>query len=231
MIYNPDDRVTRRALAFERALHRWDRWLDSIGDGQAAFRLSQGYPSLEHMRNIAKKALTELGFPSCTVFELYWLCCVFADYETIRGFKFENLILPDWFPLPIGIDDVMGLDFKGKRIIPPEIWYETDKKFWFDRDPILRCLSPKDKAARFQNYPEDKDFILVLPADHPVRKFVDMGRPITTQANGETMLPHKVITDATITSENKKVKRNKCSRCGGNMLWDAGDNVYKCILC
>ncbi len=188
MIYNPNGRVTGRALAFERALHCWDKWLDSIDDGQLILRLSQGHPSLEHMRNTAQKALIKLEFPLCAIFELYWLCCVLTDYKTILGFKFETLILPDWFPLPIGIEDVMDLNFKGKRIIPPEIWYEADKKFWFDRDPMIQCLPPKNKAARFQNYPEDRDFILVVPDDHPVRNFVKTGRPITTTANGETMI-------------------------------------------
>jgi len=224
------DRVIRRALVFERALHCWDRWLDSIADGREVLRFPQGHPSLEHMRNVAKKALTELGFPSCTVFELYWLCCVFANYETMRGFKFDKLILPDWFPFPFGFEQEMNLDFKGKRIIPPEIWNEAYKKFRFTRDPLLRCLPPKNKEARFQNYPND-DFILVLPADHTARKYVKRGRPITTQANGVTMLPHKVTADATVTGEDKKVKGTKCSWCGGSMLWDDEDKAYKCISC
>jgi len=42
---------------------------------------------------------------------------------------------------------------------------------------------------------------------------------------------HKVTADATVTGEDKKVKGTKCSWCGGSMLCDDGDNVYKCILC
>lgn len=180
-----DDRVIRKALVFGRALHCWDRWLYSVTYGRKVLRFRQSYPSLEEMRNVSKKALTEMGFPSCTIFELYWLCCVFADYETPDGFKFDNLVLPDWFPFPFGFKLDKDLDFKGKRIDPPEVWNEADRKFWFARDPMLRCLSPKDRAARFENYP-DRDSILVLPADHTVRKYVKRGRPITTKSDGET---------------------------------------------
>jgi hypothetical protein len=61
------------------------------------------------MRDIAGKTLAELGFPKCTLFELYWLCCVFSDYAEYSyyadlpqrsGFKFEKLVLPNWFPFP-----------------------------------------------------------------------------------------------------------------------------------
>lgn len=184
---NHDDRVIRKALVFERALHRWDRWLKSIAGGREVLRFPQGHPPLEHMRNVAKKALTDLGFPSCTVFELYWLCCVFADYKMERSFKFDKLVLPDWFPFPFGFEQEMEPDFKNKRIYPPEVWNESDRKFWFAKNPLLRCLSPKDRAAHFQNYPK-RDFILVLPVDHPVRKHIDRWRPTPTMADGETLL-------------------------------------------
>ena len=127
-------------------------------------------------------------------FALYRLCCVFADYRTRYGFKFEKLVLPDWFPFPSGFKwDKFGFgrdktpDFKGKRIYPPEVWNEADRKFWFAREPVLRCLSPKDRAARFQNYP-DRDFKMVLAADHLVRKYIKRGRMLTTNDCGETLL-------------------------------------------
>lgn len=230
MIYDPNGKATRRALVFERALHSWDRWLDSLVYGHKVLRIQQGHPSLERMKNIANKTLTELGFPLCLIFELYWLCCVFADYETTHGFKFEKLIFPDWFPFPFGFKLDASLDFKGKRIIPPEIWSESDKKFEFNRAPVFRHLPSKVRAARFQNYPND-EFILVVPADHPVREYIGKGRPDKTQANGETMILHKVITDVTIAGEDKKVKRTKCSWCKGSMLWDDDDNAYKCMSC
>jgi hypothetical protein len=146
----------RKALVFERALHCWDKWRDSVARGRKVLPFRQSPPSLEEVRNVAKKALVEMGFPSCTVFGLYWLCCVFADYEVVGGYKFDKLVLPDWFPFPSGFKwDKFGfswdknLDFKGKRIYPPEVWDEADRRFWFARDPVLRYLSPKERAARF----------------------------------------------------------------------------------
>lgn len=179
---------------FERTLHCWDRWLDSLANGRKIPRFQHLPPSLEEMRDVAKNMLAELDFPACTIFKLYWLCCVFANYRTAYGFKFDKLVLPDWFSFPsefkwdkFGFNSDKDLDFKGKRIYPPEVWNEADRKFWFDRNPVLQCLSPKDRTVRFQNYP-DRDFILVLPADHPVRKYVKKGRPITTNAHGETFI-------------------------------------------
>ena len=150
----------------------------------------------------AKKALAEMKFPSCTLLEVYWVCCVFADYKTESGFNFDKLVLPDWFPSPFRRDAFRTLDFKGKRIYPPQVWDEADVKFWFERDPAVRTLSTQIidmdgtvhsrdssaiKAKIFENFP-DKDFILVLPADHEVCKYIKRGRPITTQADGETLL-------------------------------------------
>ena len=97
---NHDDRIIRKALVFERALHRWDRWLDSLANGRKILRFQHLHPSLEEMRDVAKNMLAKLDFPACTIFELYWLCCVFANYRTAHGFKFDKLVLPDWFPFP-----------------------------------------------------------------------------------------------------------------------------------
>ncbi|MFC1968543.1 hypothetical protein ACFLVX_04055 [Chloroflexota bacterium] len=184
----------RKALVFERALHSWDKWRDSVACGRNVLQFHQSPPSLEKMRNVANRALSEMEFPSCPLFELYWICCVFADYETARGFNFDKLVLPDWFPFPSGFKwDKFGfasnkhLDFKGKRIYPPVVWNEADRKFWFAKDPVLRGLSGKERAMRFKNYP-DRDFKMVLPVDHTVRQYVKRGRPITTNLYGETSI-------------------------------------------
>lgn len=196
------DRALRKALVFERALHCWDSWLNSVAYGRKALQFQQSHPPLEEMMNIAKKALTEMKFPSCTLLEVYWFCCVFADYQTADGFKFDKLVLPDWFPSPFRRDAFGTLDFKGRRIYPPQVWDEADVKFWFERLPVVRALpthtigltgtrpcrnSSAIKATIFKNCPP-KDFILVLPADHAVRKYIKRGRPITTIAGGETLL-------------------------------------------
>ena len=194
---NNDDRVIRKALVFERALHSWDRWLCSVSNGRKTLRFRDLHPSLEEMRAVAMKMLAELDFPACRVFELYWLCCVFADYQTEHGFKFDKLILPDWFPFPSGLKwtafgfdsswSSWNLDFKGKRIFPPDVWDEADREFWFSKSPMGLYLSPENRAKCFQNYP-NRDFIMILPNDHPVRKYIKQGRPTTTKRDGETLM-------------------------------------------
>lgn len=210
------ERVIKKALGFERALHHWDRWLDSIIKGREALAVKDTNPSLQEMRNAASEALVDLGFPPCTFFELYWLCCVFCDYWTDNGFMFERLIPPNWFPFPFGFGGGIALDFKGKRIYPPEVWNQSDLEFREEWGPFR---------------PRNTDFTMVLASSHPVRKLVQRGRPEKTTANGETLLPHKVTSEVTTTGESKKVKATKCSWCGGSMLWDAENQIYKCMAC
>lgn len=171
--------------AFERALHSWPLWLNSITSGRKLLRYRQSRPTLAEMRDVSKKKLAGLGFPICTLFELYWLCCVFADYQTGGCFKFDNLFLPSWFPLPFGFRDEQYYDFRGKRIYPPEIWSEADRRFWFARNPVFRALPPKKRAERYKDFP-DNEFAFVLSDAHPIHKYVKKGRPITTSIHGET---------------------------------------------
>ncbi len=172
---------------FERALHRWKPWLDSIASGRGVLRTQQSPPPLLVMREVAQKTLSELDFPPCTIFELYWLCCVYTDYDTKENFKFDKLILPDWFPVPFGFKGVYHYEFKRKRIFPPNVWNESDRLFWFERDHIVRISSKENREEYFQDFP-DKDFILMLSAGHPIHTFVEKGRPITTKSDGETVL-------------------------------------------
>lgn len=170
--HSHQDRALRKNLSSERALHRWDKWLYSIANGREVLRSRYPHPSLEEMMSAAKEALTEMKFPPCVLLEVYWLCCVFADYEADGFFYFDNLVLPDWFPSCWSDGHGMTFDFEGKRIYPPEIWDEADRKFWL-------------KRSRFKY---DRDFILVLPSDHAVRKYIKRGRPTTTGADGRTLL-------------------------------------------
>lgn len=182
------ERIIRRALGFERALHRWDKWLDSIAYGRKVLRFRQSPPSLQEMRSVAKNVLSELGFPDCTFFELYWLCCVFADYETKSGFYFEKLVMPDWFPFPHGFKHYDWIDLRGKRIYPPEVWDESDVMFWRERDSFAQFLHEPEKKQFLEEMVPNREWVIVLPPDHPIRKSIRRGRPITTTPNGETLL-------------------------------------------
>lgn len=200
----PGDTVLRKALVFERALHRWDKWLDSVAYGRKVLRFQQSHPALEEMISVAKKALTEMKFPACTLLEVYWLCCVFVDYKTEGGFVFDRLVLPDWFPPPFKREG-WAFDIKGKRIYPPEVWNDADLEFWVQRDPVVRLFpshtegpdgrirrigpsEPSTIRAPIRESYLNSGFILVLPANHPVRKYIKKGRPIKIKADGETIL-------------------------------------------
>jgi hypothetical protein len=175
-----------KRASFERALHRWDKWLESINKGRKALGFPASRPSLQEMRIVAKKFLTELGFPACTLFELYWLCCVLTDYDEGGGLKFNKLVLPDWFPFPFGFRYEKSipkefLDLKG-RIPPPRVLSEVEAKFWQANTTMARITGkPSDKLP-------NSEFIMVLPDSHPVRKQVRIGRPIKNKADGKAVL-------------------------------------------
>jgi hypothetical protein len=152
-----------REDTFERALHCWDRWLESIDQGRNV--LSQSMP-LEEMRGIARKALNELDFPRCSMFELYWLCCVFCNYYDIERFYFDKIIVPEWFSLPFGFMFEEFTSLRGQRIFPPYVWTESELKLW-----------PKD-ARRYLIDPQiDHEEGIFLPSSHSVRKYLNRGRP------------------------------------------------------
>ncbi|MFC1935261.1 hypothetical protein ACFLX9_00620 [Chloroflexota bacterium] len=143
-------------------------------------------PSLQKMREVAQKHLSDLGFLPCTIFELYWLCCVFVDYQSTGGFKFDKLTPPDWFPFPFGFKHEEFRCFKGHRIYPPEVWDEADRVFWFNRRPVMPS-SQKEWDNDFREFP-NREFVILLAPDHPVRKCFKTGRPTTKTPIGETFL-------------------------------------------
>jgi len=184
------------------------------------------------MRNTAQQKLEQLAFPFCTIFELYWLCCVFSDYETEGGFYFEKLVLPDWFPFPHGFKHHDDFDLRGKRIYPPEVWNEAKVSLMRERNTSADYLREPNRSHFLEEMVPDKDFVIVLPSDHPVHQFVSRGRPTKTTADGETLQPHRAITVAKMTGGHETAKApTKCKSCGGSMFWDDEDKVYKCMSC
>ena len=140
------------------------------------------------MSDIAKTELSLLRFPDSVQLELYWLCCAFTDYWTNRGFMFEKLVLPDWFPSPFGRYNIEQL--RGKRVSPPAIWSEADRKFLFSKDTLVRLAAvamPEKMAELYEDWP-DRAFTLVLPGDHPIHRCIKSGPPIRTLKSGETIL-------------------------------------------
>jgi len=172
---------------FERALHRWKPWLDSIASGRGVLRTQQPPPPLLAIREVAQKALSGLDFPPCTLFEVYWLCCIFTDYDTKGGFKFDKLILPDWFPLSFGFKAEYLSQFKGKRIYPPKVWNETDRLFWFQGTKWHKLHQKRKELSIFRITQIEISYLYYPPATQSTH-LLRRGRPITTELNGRTLL-------------------------------------------
>lgn len=222
--------------SFERALHKWEPWLNSIKSARKEFSSSDLHPPLEEMRSAAKKALKELQFPECTLLEVYWLCCVFSDYDTETGFKFEELKLPDWFPLPYGFKDEerlnkQVLDLKGGRIKPPIIWDEADVNFWQMSDPIFQI------TGDIPDYIVNTDLMVILQKDHPIHQYVSNGRPRKTSSNGELLMKHLNMKPEELIKVAHSIPaviapKPTCVHCGkASLMWDNEIKLYKCLLC
>lgn len=176
----------RKALSFERTLHRWKSWLASIQEGRSTLTSSNFKPSLEEMETTSTKALLHLEFPKSTNMELYWLCCVLVDYQEKGGYRFENLVLPEWFPREYTYTPGT-YNFRGHRIYPPVLWDEDDHEFWFMRDPFTRMESREQRAESFPKFPNRYGAIVLNP-EHPVRKYMRRGRPSGSTKDGITYL-------------------------------------------
>lgn len=153
-----------RADTFEKALHCWDKWLESIEHGRKT--LPRSTP-MDEMRNIARKALHDLEFPTCPNFELYWLCCVFCDYRDNEKFYFDKIVIPEWFPLPFGFSFERFTSLRGERIYPADVWNESDVAFWTRG-----------------TYSLDPETAIVLSEQHPVKQYVNKGRPSKKNSKG-----------------------------------------------
>lgn len=215
---------------FEITLHNWEPWLASIVEGRVILKNQESPPSLEKMKSQAAKALENLDFPKCTLFELHWLCCVFSDYDSGQYYDFKKLVLPEWFPKKYGFTLDGSLDFKGKRIFPPDPLSESEVEFWRQRNPLHQILPKKKRIGICL----DTDFNLVLPMSHPIQGLVSHGRPkklIPTKKKPEPVLQQS-IAEYDQESVSKPKPPTKCYHCGcRGLLWEHEDKIYKCMLC
>jgi hypothetical protein len=161
----------------EIALHRWDKWQNVIREGRQVLHVNE---DLDTLRGFARKQLEILELPACAILELYFLCCVFSNYQKGQRFYFDRIKVPDWLPLPFGLEWEKGNLLRGKRVYPPTVWSEEDVKFF-----------RRSYGAGSHLSPYDPETCIVLPISHSVRRFVPRGRPAKKTRDGMTWLQMK----------------------------------------
>lgn len=219
--YHKPDMAEQRARGIERALRKWQLWINSVVAGKKAIRSSGREPTLLELKNLAQKAVCELKFPQNVPLEVYWLCCVLVNYHVNGVFYFEKLIMPDW--VMFGQSSyVEGLDFRKKRILPPMVWREVDFEFWTSNHSFFLHSSPSERETAKGWFPETQ-WAIVVSLNHPLRNIIKPGRPLKSILDGSIGVATKV--------ESQKVKPTKCSHCGGSVLWDGEDKIFKCMAC
>jgi len=112
----------------ERALFNWQKWRKSLIAQWSDLSTELDKLDLKQLKLIAAKALDRLDFPSSTWLQLYWICCVVSDYHFDYEDSFDNIVIPNWLPMPF--DPPISLQIEpGIRMYPPAIYTERDIQF------------------------------------------------------------------------------------------------------
>lgn len=166
-----------KAISFERALHQWEPWLRAIADARL-----QSHLDSDTWWAYVKAIMRKLRFPSKPLLCLYFLSCVFSQYEINGAYCFENIRLPsilfdkfDRFNERIApaiwrfiyvfdflriklirlCPDLMGMR---ERPLPPVIWTEQDIQLmlrWESHHGEYTFISGQDVSTK-TNKPQEQ---------------------------------------------------------------------------
>lgn len=106
----------------EQALFKWQKWRNSIINYWVESRSKLDEPS-KFLESEVDQRIAELVLPDSRIFKLYWICCVFSDYNFDYPLTFKNIAMPTNL-------SVQNLGIKsGTRLYPPAVINEKDLKF------------------------------------------------------------------------------------------------------
>jgi hypothetical protein len=133
-----------QSLTVERALFRWQKWRNSIIDYWVKHS-NELNGSFSPAESEVCQELMELGLPDLDILEIYWICCVFSDFNLDYPVTFEKIITPEGL-------QIHGHEIKpGNRAYPPCVIDEGDLKFEA-RQYGLRVDTLKDLYSASHSY-------------------------------------------------------------------------------
>jgi hypothetical protein len=164
----------------ELALFLWPKWRQSIVSEWATPHEVKSDVFLTK----AKEETMKLGFPPCLLLEIYWACCVVSEYALDYPITYDNILVPEWLPIPAEQPEsspvlyyfkhIAKYDLKpGIRIYPPHIMKESEIDFVIYEDGY-QLPFPKDLY-----YPKEGDYVMLIPQDHELNSILNQikGRP------------------------------------------------------
>jgi hypothetical protein len=178
-----------KARNFERVLHQWEPWLRAVKDARLESHLDS-----DAWWAYAETIMRRLSFPSKPLLCLYFLSCVFSQYEINGTYCFDRIQLPsllfDKFDLfntkiapaisrfvyahdflrirPIRLcPDLMGMR---ERPLPPALWNKDDVEFALQWESHL-VDNPYEGLRKYYS-----PFFLVLPLDHAIVEIATKGK-------------------------------------------------------
>jgi hypothetical protein len=170
----------------ERALFKWNKWRSSIIGYWSVEMDNFTTLSLNTIRKKTNNVLSELGFPVCVLFELYWISCILSDYVIDDRNTYKNIVLSCWLASLYAevLSKVCYKISSGDRVYPPKIWNEKDVVFQGGK--IFGGEPPKVILESLRS-PNDKEQWIYLPPKHELHKLLNTmkGRPPARRKPGK----------------------------------------------
>ena len=82
------------------------------------------------LKKTAREELKSLVFPNSLWLQLYWICCIYSEYNFDYHESFEKIVIPEQLPMPFEPSMGQYLLEGGMRIYPPAVWDEKDAIFY-----------------------------------------------------------------------------------------------------
>lgn len=180
-----------REVNVEKALHRWEPWVKAVGDVRAYIRVKGN--DHEKLWYNSSLILMNLRFPAKLLFRLYFLSCVFSDYDHTMPsslsriqyppFLLEKLVYFTQSARIINATDMViefmderkfryrpDIELLRRRPLPPAIWTNKDVHFalnWMGNNPYSFDMSISEMLRRSYG-----PYFMVLSPQHPLCQIV-----------------------------------------------------------
>lgn len=216
-----------KASSLERALHQWEPWLRAVKDARL-----QSHLNSDAWWTYTKTIMRRLRFPSKPLLRLYFLSCVFSQYEINGTYCFANIRLPsvlfdkfdsfntriapaiwrfvnvhDFLKIrPIRLcPDLMGMR---ERPLPPALWNDGDVKLALQWESHYMD-NPYEGLRKYYS-----QFFMVLALDHTILEIARKGKRRIDDAS------------AIRCAEMKDIEGNTYAQIAERFGWALQENSY-----
>lgn len=154
-----------RDVTVERALHRWEPWLNAVKEARTRLK----YSDTETRWSYAGTVLRTLRLPTKSSFRLYFLSCVFSFYKRGETYVFSELRVPLELKGKLFPNNDIGhkQDNPSLRPSPPAIMTRKDAQnlLGYCRNSYVLDISPAENIRKIY-----APHFILLNQEHPLRQ-------------------------------------------------------------